>query len=527
MAQVTDFVQQELTLVAAALTVPGFGKPLILAYDCPGGFVGLYAEYTDPSQLLTAGFKASGATYKMAVKMCSQSPRPPIFAVGKGTSGGPIQIFTLAPVGTIAIGQVFTVELDGIEYSFTATVATIENVVDGLVTALTSAAWQLSTDYAVGTLVVNDTGKLYQAIAIVGAGESATSGGPTGTGQNIADFQTAGVSGVYWRYVAQYMTPVDPADSETHLTLTSDEAVTGEFHVLSVTPQQTTTLTISQTHADPGVGTDLAAILAINPTWYAFCTAFNSALLVEAAATWALANNKLYAAQTQDSAVINVAPLTGSDVAVTLLAAGSANANGGAVALIYKSTTDDFADAAWLGAVLPLIPGSETWAFKSLVGVPAESGSYFLSETQRSNACGSLSSPGGKYVNLYENVGGANITEKGTVSSSQYIWIDLVRGLAWLQVNLSYAVFGGIIAGDKLPFTDAGIAVVQADMLGVLKQGVTNGLLTNNPAPAVNVPLASSVSSNDKQNRLLEGVTYDVETAGAIQGVSIQGSVSF
>ena len=602
MATVQDFVQQTLTLVGSGLTAPGFGKPLIVAYDCPAGFTGLYREYSSqggPAALLADGFLASGPTYQMAAKLCSQSPCPPLFAVGKGALP-PTQAFNLTFPTTPPVGKVYEFELDGISYT----------------AAVAAAAWQASTDYAVGATVTNSSAtspqvNTYVCVGVVGAGESAASVGPTGLGSSIADFQTASTNGVYWAYVGigtatdtgtalaaaiksttagiqpawlgdklyqvgdvvqndtapvkcyictavvgtgenadtggptgtgshiadfenpgvdgvywAYVSPA-PTIGSTGAALSITAGVAGEFHSLSVTPLQSTTLQVVQNHVDPGIATDLAAILAVNKTWYGFCTAFNSKALVVEASAWALTNNKLLVAQTQDSDVINVAPLTGTDVGVKLLNTGSANANGGGVALIYKSTTDDFADAAWLGACLSLIPGSETWAFKSLVGVPAETASYWLSETQRSNAAGSLSAPGGKQVNLYENVGGANITEKGTVSSSQYLYIDLVRGFAWLQANLSTAVFSGIIAGNKLPFTDAGIAVVEAEIRGVLKQGIANGLLTDNPAPTVTVPKASSVSSLDKANRLLEGVSYTCETAGAIQGVSIQGSVSF
>lgn len=52
--------------------------------------------------------------------------------------------------------------------------------------------WTPSTAYAVGDYVTNDTGKVYVCDQ---AGTSNSSGGPTGTGSNIAD------SGARWDYV--------------------------------------------------------------------------------------------------------------------------------------------------------------------------------------------------------------------------------------------------------------------------------------------------------------------------------------
>ncbi len=576
MAQVSDFVSVELSISAASLTRPGFGKPLILAYDCPGSFQGLYQEYGSAAAVAAAGFSTTGATYQMAARMFAQNPCPPIVAIGKGTNP-PTQQFTLTPNGVPASGNVYTWELDGQTYYVTfasawagatvyavgalvtqggflyqctvagtsgasgpgATAATAQNsgsitdntvtwaykgigsstmTVAGLCTAVAAAmdqAWAVSTLYAPGVVVVNG-GRVYVCSSVVGNGESATAGGPTGTGTHIADFQTANTNGVYWNYVAQAMTIADVAGTS----VTATAAVAGEWHSLGLTPLQSTTLGQAQTHADGATATDLTNILAQNATWYGFCTAFNSKAVVVAADGWAEANDKLYLAQTQDSAVINVAAQTGTDVAVTL--AGSSALR---TALIYKSTTADFADAAWLGACLPLTPGSETWAFKTLVGVPTESGLYALSETQRSNAAGSGGGPGGKYVNLYENVGGANVTEKGTVSGNE--WIDVIRGKDWLQVNMSIDVFAAIIAGQKLPYTDAGIAGIEAAIRSDLKQGVAAGFLSNNPAPTVTVPLVANVSASDKQNRVLNGVTFAATMAGAIQSANIQGTLSF
>jgi hypothetical protein len=49
---------------------------------------------------------------------------------------------------------------------------------------IASSGWVGNTDYAVGALVLNDTGKSYKCLT---AGKSAASGGPTGTGANITD----------------------------------------------------------------------------------------------------------------------------------------------------------------------------------------------------------------------------------------------------------------------------------------------------------------------------------------------------
>ena len=53
-------------------------------------------------------------------------------------------------------------------------------------------AWVISTDYALGQLRNNDSGKVYQ---VTTPGTSAGSGGPTGTGSAITD------GSVVWKYI--------------------------------------------------------------------------------------------------------------------------------------------------------------------------------------------------------------------------------------------------------------------------------------------------------------------------------------
>jgi hypothetical protein len=77
----------------------------------------------------------------------------------------------------------------------------------------------------------------------------------------------------------------------------------------------------------------------------------------------------------------------------------------------------------------------------------------------------------------------------------------------------------------KIPFTDAGIAIVENEIRAVLNQGVQNGFLAANPAPIVRVPLASEVSTNDKANRILPDIYFEGTLAGAVHGVTIQGVV--
>lgn len=267
----------------------------------------------------------------------------------------------------------------------------------------------------------------------------------------------------------------------------------------------TARLAIAQDHADPGVVADLDAIALQDSTWFAILNAFNSKAMAEAISDWAESAEKLFVAQTQDSAVSTLSLASDTGGSETLAKAVMANFR---TALIYHPEADAFADAALAGACLPLDPGSETWAFKTLAGVPT----YELTATQRTNLVN-------KRCNFYEINAGIAMTNEGKVSGNEYI--DVIRFRDWVKARIQEDVILLLARAKKIPFTDAGIAGVGAIVLAVLKDGVALGGLSPDPAPVVTVPKAADVSAGDKAARTLTGVKADAVLAGAIQVTSI------
>ncbi|SRR5258707_503519 len=286
-------------------------------------------------------------------------------------------------------------------------------------------------------------------------------------------------------------------------TLTITATVAGDFH--SVQVADVTRLQINQNHADPGVATDLAAIALVDNSWYCILHTHNSDAVVSALAAYAEANFKIYVGQTQSSDILGSGT---ADIASTLKTALYTR-----TATLYHPKTDAFADMGWAGNVLPNPAGSETWAYKSLAGVPT----VVLTANQRTNALG-------KNANVYETLAGLNITEFGKVSSGSYL--DITRGKDWLQSRMQTRIFSKLSQLVKIPFTDQGIAIVEAEIRAQLKEGIDQSFLAANPAPTVTVPLAASVSAANKQARLLPNVTFQAVLAGAIHTVTINGVVS-
>lgn len=260
------------------------------------------------------------------------------------------------------------------------------------------------------------------------------------------------------------------------------------------------------THADPGIATDLAAIVLERSDWYGLLTHFNSKALVEGAALWIEANKRLYVASTVDSAIRNTTDSGTDDIGESLKALAYDQ-----TALIDGFSSEAFADAAAMGRCFPITPGEETWKFKTLSGVPVAS----YTDTQRANLRA-------KKVNFYEATAGVNMLEEGYASSGAYI--DFTRYLHFLESRVQERVFGKLSIGNKVPYTDKGIAIVRNEIAGQLQSDEDRGAL--DAGWTVSVPKAASATTADRNARTLRNVSFAAVYAGAIHKVIIEGTVT-
>lgn len=268
-------------------------------------------------------------------------------------------------------------------------------------------------------------------------------------------------------------------------------------------------LVLQDTTADPGIAADLAAILkADNTGWYAFSLDSNSQLEVAAAATWAEANDRPQSYNNSDNICITTAT---TDIFSAEKTAATQRSTG----IFCGSQVLNYAGAALLGVILPLTPGSYTGAFKTLANVPADPSSV-LTETAITN----LEAKNG---NFYTTLAGVNIDYQTITGSGEFF--DIPIFVDWLQNAIQVAVFNLLISSNKVPFTDAGVAMVVNAIKGVMKQGIANGGLASTPPPIVSAPLVATLSQSQLSARQLPNVTFTATLAGAIHGVTISGTV--
>lgn len=295
--------------------------------------------------------------------------------------------------------------------------------------------------------------------------------------------------------------PITVTDQTTFMRVVANTA--GAFFSLSAFDPN---IGLAQDHADPGVATDLAAIVLERSDWYGLLTHFNSKAYVEAAAAWVEANKRLYLASSCDSAMRDTVSSGTDDVGESLKALSYKK-----TALIDAAGAEDFADAGIMGLCFTFTPGEETWKFKTIAGAPVAS----YTPTQRTNLRA-------KNVNFYETTSGVNMFEEGYCSSGDYI--DFVRYLDFLEARIQERVFGKLSTAKKVPFNDDGIAIVSTEVKGQLQSDENRDAI--NAGWSVAVPKLSAVALADKSTRTLRDVTFSAVYAGAIHSVKIDGTVS-
>jgi hypothetical protein len=166
----------------------------------------------------------------------------------------------------------------------------------------------------------------------------------------------------------------------------------------------------------------------------------------------------------------------------------------------------------WIGETAPYDPGSQTWMFKTIAGLLP----YELTS-------GEKTAVHGKKANTYTTVAGVNITEQGTVASGEYI--DIIRGLDWLESRIQTLVFTELINARKIPYTDGGIAIIEGALRAALDEGVQKELL-DGTSITVTVPKIADISVTDKSNRLLPDMNFTARLQGAVHKVEINGVVT-
>lgn len=465
MSDLDRIVDVAITIESAALSVAGFGRPLILATVVPADFTERYRLYTDPSGMLDDGFLAGNAAYIEALSLMSQRPRPSSFLIGRrATAVAQVDtIVVTAPADTTTYG----LTLNGVAFSdLTDSDATATETRDVLVAAINA-----STD-----------------VRIIGITAAAVS-----TDTLTLTANQAGIP---------FTTTIDAGD----------EAV----------------LVLTNTTASVGIPEDLTAISAAitdpEQDWYALLIAQRDRDTIMTVAPIIEAQRKMFFAQSNDAAILSAAYDSGSpraDVASELKAGSYTRTS-----LIFNDSDAEAAASAWVGRCISATPAAITWMFKELAGITAKKFTDTeYANLLSKNANGYMPMAGrsmtfkgtvgsGEFIDIIrgvdklysriqENVFGALIKLPKVPFTARGLQVPA----AGIRNALNEAVRDGLIA-DSRTTTDGDV---------------------ESPAYTLTVPAIEDIPASDRANRRIpESNPYSFEgtLAGAVHLVTVRGTVS-
>ena len=557
MSDLDAFFSINVTATTETQTRAGFGTALLLATLVPWTSGARVRSYASLTEMTAAGFATTDPAYRMAASAFAQNPRPASVKIGQRTRLFQ-QVVRLIPATPVdpAAAETYAAKVAGITCTFTTDATpTAAEAATGLAAAINASALAADADAIIATgassgspqsLTVDDfDGALggeildpprrlsltlsnnsdWDATTLTVTGTNAAGAAQTESFA-IPNGGNATVNGTkHFRTITGVAVGAQTGNGGTFtlgtravVVATTDSnqvvctaQVAGRlvsYELTAVNPA-TENVSLLDVTADPGIEADLNELVVIDPDFYGLALDSNSQAEIEVGAAWAQTNRRLFVWQSAD---------TGCGVAETtddVMSALQDASNGYAPGWHYPAiaTADGWLAAGILGNRLPIDPGSDTWAYKTITGVTVRP----ISTTARAAVLA-------KKGNVYERRNGVNITFPGTVPLGE--WVDTVRGLDWQRARMQEELFAIQTANQKVAYTDDGISLVNAAIYGVLNEGVERGFYAANPKPVVRTPLAAATSSSDRSNRALNGVTFSARLAGAIHTGSVTGTAT-
>jgi hypothetical protein len=279
-------------------------------------------------------------------------------------------------------------------------------------------------------------------------------------------------------------------------------AVGGDQYSFVATSQFTLVFTATETWVDA-----LDNVSDVNNEWYALAAETHLEADILALAGAIEARKQVFGTSSSNVDVVTAGVDT--DIGTKLFNLGYQR-----TFLTYLPTADtQYPEAAWIGGQIAEQPGSNTWKFKSLTGVTVSG----LSSTQ-SNAAKATN------TNTYERVGGVSMMSEGKMAGGEFI--DVIIFVDWLEARMRESIYFRLVNTKKIPYTQAGVTLIENEIRRVLAEGIANGGLAPNPQPTVSVPNVLAISANLRATRNLEGITFEGRLAGAVHFVKVRGTVT-
>ena len=296
-------------------------------------------------------------------------------------------------------------------------------------------------------------------------------------------------------------------------TMIISKAGDNDFVKVTTTAQ---TVSISATTAD-SASTALAAIEAYSTDWYFISAEDRTSQFVLALASEIQARKKIFFTANADVKALQGTELASATDVPAQLAKSMYTRT---VCLWHHTAEFDYPEMAYIAYGAPYDAGSIAWGNAQLTGVPAS----LQPANQRPLTSIQKSALDARNCNFIDLDGGVPVVRRGITSGGE--WIDIIRGVDWLESDLKTSLRDLLInqKGGKITYDDTGITRIRQVIETSLQRAVNRNFLSTY---TVTVPKASQVALADKKARILKDITFHGILAGAILDVDLKGTVAY
>lgn len=297
-------------------------------------------------------------------------------------------------------------------------------------------------------------------------------------------------------------------------TMVITKAGVNDFVKVTTTTAQT--VSIASTTADTA-STALAAIEAYSTDWYFIAAEDRTQQFVLAMASEIQARKKIFFTANSDVTALQGTELASANDVPAQLAKSQYTRT---VCLWHHTAAEDYPEMAYIAYGAPYDAGSIAWGNAQLTGVAAS----LQPSNQRPLTSIQKSALDARHCNFIDLDGGVPVVRRGITSGGE--WIDIIRGVDWLESDLKTSLRDLLInqKGGKITYDDTGITRIRQVIETSLQRAVNRNFLSSY---TVNVPKASQVALADKKARILKDVTFAGILAGAILDVDLKGTVAY
>ncbi len=225
-----------------------------------------------------------------------------------------------------------------------------------------------------------------------------------------------------------------------------------------------------------------------------------------AGAIEASSSPKLYIAQADDATAQTSST---TDVGNTLRLLAYAR-----TAVIWHGTDDEFADAALVGRMATVDPGSATWANKELVGVPGIIPDSVTFLTNKNYT----------WLESYPSKG-VSATRRARVADGTPI--DIIIAADFARDLYQSRLFDLELSVDKIPYTRKGRGMIVGTVEAATAELASDRYEIANPDTVeITVPNPADLSDEDRSDRLWSGIIVAFEAQGAAESIDMTVNIA-